>query len=322
VLELPANERCLVPSADLVAHWPRLVAARSHAWGARERAGAAVSHVLARLEREGPLAARAFDADRVEGQWDTAGRPATKASSLALEVLWREGRVAVRERRGGERLFDLFERVAPALALAEARAADPAAAARRRLDAYLRAVRLGAADDPRLGWTDGGAGERARLAQAAVDEGWARWLEVEGGRGRYLARTADLACWRGDAPASGGGGGAATSRLLAPLDNRLWDRRRLARLFDFAYRWEAYVPAARRGVGPYGMPLMVGDELWGQADARFERASRRLVLRPASPRPDVRAAAYRRALGHAGRDLAAILARFDGGGRVGVAVED
>jgi uncharacterized protein YcaQ len=51
--------------------------------------------VLARLEREGPLPARAFTgAPRIRGWWDTAG-PKTKASSHAITLLLRAGRIMV-----------------------------------------------------------------------------------------------------------------------------------------------------------------------------------------------------------------------------------
>ena len=46
------------------------------------------------------------------------------------------------------------------------------------------------------------------------------------------------------------------------------DRRRLRDLFDFCYIWEAYTPAAKRQVGPYGMPVLVNGRLVAEMDAR------------------------------------------------------
>ncbi len=69
--------------------------------------------VLARLEREGPLPARAFrGSPRIRGWWDTAG-PKTKATSHALTLLLGTGQVMVARRDGVERYFDLPERVVP-----------------------------------------------------------------------------------------------------------------------------------------------------------------------------------------------------------------
>jgi uncharacterized protein len=51
-------------------------------------------------------------------------------------------------------------------------------------------------------------------------------------------------------------------RLLAPFDPVVWDRRRFELLWGWAYRFEAYTPAARRVRGYYALPL-----LWqGQVD--------------------------------------------------------
>ena len=35
------------------------------------------------------------------------------------------------------------------------------------------------------------------------------------------------------------------SRFIAPLDNIMWDRNMLEKVFDFAYRWEVYIPVSK-----------------------------------------------------------------------------
>jgi uncharacterized protein YcaQ len=54
-------------------------------------------------------------------------------------------------------------------------------------------------------------------------------------------------------------------RLLAPFDPVVWDRRRFERLWHWAYRFEAYTPAARRQRGYYALPLLWRDQVigWG-----------------------------------------------------------
>lgn len=57
-----------------------------------------------------------------------------------------------------------------------------------------------------------------------------------------------------------------TVRFLAPFDPIVWDRRRLEHLWGWAYRFEAYVPAARRQFGYYALPVLWRDDLVGWAN--------------------------------------------------------
>jgi uncharacterized protein YcaQ len=56
-------------------------------------------------------------------------------------------------------------------------------------------------------------------------------------------------------------------RLLAPFDPLVWDRRRFELLWGWAYRFEAYTPAAQRVRGHYALPLLWRDQVVGWANA-------------------------------------------------------
>jgi uncharacterized protein YcaQ len=62
-------------------------------------------------------------------------------------------------------------------------------------------------------------------------------------------------------------------RLLAPFDPLVWDRRRFELLWGWAYRFEAYTPAARRTRGCYALPLLWRDRIigWGNLAQRDGR---------------------------------------------------
>ena len=54
-----------------------------------------------------------------------------------------------------------------------------------------------------------------------------------------------------------------TVRFLAPFDPLAWDRRRFEHFWGWAYRFEAYTPAAKRKLGYYAMPLLWMDDVIG-----------------------------------------------------------
>jgi uncharacterized protein len=66
--------------------------------------------------------------------------------------------------------------------------------------------------------------------------------------------------------------------LLSPFDRLIHDRNRAEALFGFHYRLEMYVPKTKREYGYYVLPLLVGDELVGRAEPRFDRKTRTLEL--------------------------------------------
>ena len=68
-------------------------------------------------------------------------------------------------------------------------------------------------------------------------------------------------------------------RILAPLDNMLWDRRLIEALFDFKYRWEVYVPAKQRQYGYYVMPLLYRDTLVGRIELKTDRTTSTLIVK-------------------------------------------
>lgn len=57
-------------------------------------------------------------------------------------------------------------------------------------------------------------------------------------------------------------------RFLAPFDPVVWDRPRFEHLWGWSYRFEAYVPAAKRVRGYYALPLLWRDAIVGWANAR------------------------------------------------------
>jgi uncharacterized protein YcaQ len=198
--------------------------------------------ILARLADSGPLAAGELP-DSCAVPWKSSGWTNDRNVLQLLELMVLRGEVAVAGRRGAERLWDLAERVYPDDPVV------PAEEARRRRDELrLRALgiaRSKAAETPIEPNGVGSAGEPAVIA---------------GVRGE----------WRVD-PAQLGQSLAARAALLSPLDRLVYDRKRMAEIFDFDYQLEMYKPAAQRRWGYYALPVLYGDRLVGKLDARADR---------------------------------------------------
>jgi uncharacterized protein YcaQ len=84
-------------------------------------------------------------------------------------------------------------------------------------------------------------------------------------------------------------------RLLAPFDPVVWDRRRFELFWGWAYRFEAYTPAAKRTRGYYALPLLWRDRMIGWANVSVTNGALRSELGYAEPPPS-RDRAFKREL--------------------------
>jgi uncharacterized protein YcaQ len=189
--------------------------------------------------------------------WRSTGWTNNRNVTQLLEFMVLRGEVAIAGRRGGDRLWDLAERVYPD---------DPVvprdAARRVRDERRLRALGIARAKGPECPVEPGDVGE---VGEPAV---------VAGVKGT----------WRVDASLLGQpfSGRAA---LLSPFDRLIHDRKRTVELFEFDYQLEMYKPAAQRRWGYFALPILYGDQLVGKLDATADRKTG--VLRVAAIHQDV-----------------------------------
>lgn len=240
---------------------------------------ALVDRVLRAVEERGPLGSR----DLPEGAKVESYR-ASRDTGLALYYLWLTGRLVIHHREKGERVYDLTTRCIPRRFLR----AVPAPAAREYLVA--RAMdRWGLPNRSEvhsaLHWAhpDGHSPKVTRewiatrerkgdLVRVEVEgQPQPQWTTPEGAE--------QLSRLERDLVPAGWNARSATSEeeavFLAPLDVVIRDTR-ARRFFGFQYRWEVYVPAAKRKWGYYTLPILYGDALRARADLRFDRDSETL----------------------------------------------
>ncbi|MFK4834770.1 DNA glycosylase AlkZ-like family protein [Microbacterium sp. ZW T2_14] len=200
--------------------------------------------VLARLRAEGPLLASDIP-DTAQVSRAPDGWSGSNQVPHMLDFLLRQGEVAVTGREGRHRRWDLAERVYPQdLPEYDDEEAAAMLAARRLQSAGIA--------KPHWYWTGVAkdSGEPAVVAGSSV---------------KYRVDPEALAALEDE----DSGGRVA---FLNPYDSMLFDRRRLAELFEFTYVLEQFKPKAQRRYGYFAHPILMGDRFVGMLDAEVDRA--------------------------------------------------
>jgi hypothetical protein len=246
------------------------------------------------VRERGPLTSADFerpdDGRRAEA-WDWYG---LKESRRALQILWLQGELMVHSRRGGQKVYDLRERV-----LREAfdgkfprddALPDDEALRHHFVGRTIRALGVLTPSwlwdyfrlTPRTAINPNKRAARAAL-DAAVAAGTLLPAVIEGfAEPAYLdpARLPDLERLRA-------GLRPGRTTLLTPFDNLVWHRARTRALFGYEVVFEAYVLPAKRRYGYYCLAILHQGRLVGRLDPRTDRAARRLEVRTAYLEPGV-----------------------------------
>jgi uncharacterized protein YcaQ len=183
-----------------------------------------------------------------------------KLSSAALDYLYCRGELAVKEKKGTQKYYDFTENVIPKGFLER----DDFLENKEFLEWYIRR-RIQSVG---LLWNKrGGAWQghylsdkktRENVINSLVDTKKLQEVYIEGiDTPFYFPYEAE--CYFAY-PNKG------LVKFLAPLDNMLWDREMINRIFDYNYRWEVYTPVDKRKYGYYVLPVLYGTKLI----ARFE----------------------------------------------------
>ena len=300
VFEYRANEASVIPTRDYPAfegvrrRWNQALASELRRYSESARA------ILNRIASHGALPSRDFHSEkRVYGYWDTTAA-STKETSHVINLLVDTGQLMVVKREGTTRYFDVPAQVIDREVIGRCQEMTAAEADDLLFDKYLRAYRLINGKHSRLGWNGHPAGIRQSMLKQRLADGRLVSVVIDGLASPYYVLAEDredLQKWD-----SSPRHWRRPIRFLPPLDNLLWDRQRLLDLFDFHYRWEVYIPAAKRRFGVYAMPVLMGDRLVGRIDPEVRRGQEMLVVHNTEWEQSIRATpAFRAAVSDAVR---------------------
>jgi len=261
-----AHEASIVP----MELWPYLQHRReSHRvrpWGAEalfEQHPAYVDWLVGQIRDRGPLCAD--ELPEPEGVPRRVNSWFGSIPKVVLEAHWGFGTLAVAHRSPNSvRVYDLVERIIPETH--RERTMTPAAAKQELLRIAARGCGIGAPDDF-ADYFRMPVREVGPHLRDLVECGELRQVSVEGWkRPAFLHRDAKL-------PPK-----VEACALLAPFDPLICYRPRLLRLFGFEYRFEIFVPAAKRKWGVYVLPFVLGDRLVARVDLKAERSRSELQV--------------------------------------------
>ncbi len=225
------------------------------AWTAARAAQAAA--VLDFVRERGTVHPREVDAHFSHGKVTNWFGGSSNASTQLLDVMHYRGLLRVARREGGTRVYAPLAQPEPPLdaGVASARldalldvAVHKYAPLPARSLGYLASLLGGGAPQWRSQRAQALARAKQRLAHARIDGIDWYWPAAEG--------PASVR-WRPDEGV----------RLLTPFDPIVWDRRRFEIFWGWSYRFEAYMPAPKRKLGYYALPVLWHERVIGWANA-------------------------------------------------------
>jgi len=227
------------------------------------------------IQERGPLSSLDLQFDEtVDWSWGP-----TRMARAALESMYSWGELIIHHRVNTRKVYDFANRHLPG----ELLGADEPNITAEEYDDWRTLRRIGGIG---LIWNRSGdawlgiRGLKAREREAAftrlIDKGKVFEVHVQGFEVPLYMRSQDhplISVIKDHSPQQ------EEAVILAPLDNLLWDRRFIHKLFDFYYVWEVYKPAAERLYGYYVLPILYGDRFIARFEPGRDKESGALIIK-------------------------------------------
>ena len=205
--------------------------------------------VLDEIKARGPLGSKDIDLGKCKSnRWGHK-----KIAGAALDYLFSIGKLGIYEKKNAIKIYDLIENILPQKIL---NAKEPFKNDNDFFEWYVRR-RIGSIG---IHWLRNGLGWngyyindkniRTKTIKALEKKGIIKKVSIPEINEDFYLRPEDMDILHKKPYYDN------CIRILAPLDNMLWDRLMVYKLFGFQYSWEVYLPAERRKYGYYVLPVL------------------------------------------------------------------
>ncbi len=225
------------------------------------------TYVYDRIKAEGPLMSKDFKPppNHKSGTWWN-----WKPSKIALEHLFMEGNLMIKNRQGFQKIYDLPERVLPphinttipstidyATYLINSNLKAHGLASLKTI-AHLKKKELKTIIQ--------------KVLLNLVELGVISPLKIANNKETFYIKNSvltSISSIKKPAP---------SIQLLCPFDNAIIHRARVKNLFNFSYKLECYVPKLKRIYGYYNFAILYGNQFIGMLDPKADRKNKQLIL--------------------------------------------
>ena len=283
--ELLYDDRKLVDGWDKnmsiysVEDWPYFQRNRDKAKEKYEKKTELVNEIIPKVRKEieakGPLSSIDLDFDKkVDWSWAP-----TRAARAALESMYSWGELIIYNKIGSRKVYDFTEKYLSDDILLTS---DPNKTQQEYYKWYVkrRISSIG------LLWSlSGGAWlgidglkkkERVKAISELLEEEEIKEVKIKGLKNTFYINRKDIGLLN---KIMNGIEIEPEVSFIAPLDNILWDRKLLKRIFDFEYVWEVYKPVSERQYGYYVLPVLYGDEFVARFEPEYDKENKELIIK-------------------------------------------
>jgi uncharacterized protein YcaQ len=267
VFEYWTHALSYIPTRDLRFFLPAMIAHREDPsrWYA-DADPAEERKVVRRIRREGPISIRDVDDDvLVEKDHPWASRKPTKQ---VLQRAFYDGLLTIGARQGMVKTYELADRHfgwPP-----RPRAATAGQVLHYRIDRALRSQGVVGVDSIRFLTTNVSAALKT-LLEKRVRAKTLLPVVIDGMESVPHFSTSE-ALERMDAPLPD------NVHILSPFDPLIIQRKRTGAIFGYEHLFEAYVTPAKRQLGYFTLPVLLGDEIVAGLDLKTDRAAGRMLI--------------------------------------------